>query len=163
MEGIRFTLGTVTVLITDFKESSYPRTPIEEGNSEVGLSNDGTPSVNGPAFPDKHLWVISAYCSATQRKLLRALRDEYHYRRRNGLDYHVLIEDYTDEFVERGTTPTRAIATGASAAEILASGSHVAYFAQYKGALIRGPVFDEAGEGDTVSFAIQETIKVEAS
>jgi hypothetical protein len=159
---LRLSLNGVVVEFPAFMDGNYPRVPLEEGDSEVDYSKAGTPSVNGPEFPDKHLWTINSYCSAAQRKLLQAFREEYQYLRRNLGNYHILVEDYTDKLVERGTTPTRAIATGAPAAELINGGSHVAYFAKFKGALIKGPSFEKEGKIDFVRLSIQETIKVVA-
>lgn len=157
--GLVLTLNEISVEFVRFLDTNYPRVLAEGSSSKVEFSIFGTPAIDGPAYVSRHIWACNAIYTHEQRDLLEALFAEFHYRRRNQQLCDILIYDTTATLKERSPR-TRALVPDTSERAI--GSSHVAYYAQFKGAFTEGPKFNKAGIWDFVQFTLTETVLVEA-
>jgi hypothetical protein len=156
MSSITLSIASISVILDTFINTDYPRIEARE-NGGVAYSIAGTPAVSGFVYEPKHIWVISALCSSAQWDALEAIYLESERRRRNLLDYDVLIEDLVTDFKELQPR-TRSLIP--DTLEELLYGSYSKYYAQFKAAFTERPKRTETGRLLSVSCQLQETVKV---
>lgn len=133
--------------------NEYPRVAIQ--NSAVEFSANGTPALNGPAFPLKYLFTITAICTREQRGLLEAITSEFHERRRALLDSDILLYDGTAPIVEK--PPLRQAIPGTNMVAI--AGGYFSYYAVFKVSITESPKFSKLGAYDAATLTLTETIR----
>lgn len=151
--SLTLSLSGLTVELKDFPDGEYPRIAIDTQNAQVEFSILGTPSIQGPAYPLRYMWSVSAICTPEQRNLIMAIATEFHELRRKLMDYDILLVDKTAPLLEK--TKTRAVAPGSTLESV---SGFTKYFASYKTALTEFPRATKNGVVDMVSFTLTETI-----
>lgn len=162
MSQLIITLGSISVTLDKFESFDYPRIYPDSLNDSVIYTADGSTAGNGFSQFDKFQFDITARCTQSQEEMIQLLCAEYRYRRQNGLDASVIVDDKTQKHAER-LPRTRALATGTSATNYPSvSPTHALYYPKVKCWIERMPKFTLSGVYTTVNMLLTETEKYEA-
>ena len=106
----------------------------------VEYSYAGNPLIKRNVGLSKHQWDVSCLLDidAYDRFLAIAnFHDNYINENPNAQpeDYSIIIDDYLNPFVEKGSTPTRKLAEGASDIKTFNDGAAIRYFAKFYASL----------------------------
>lgn len=156
---LTLSLSGLSVTFHKFVSSEYPRITVQP-LSVVEFSALGTPSISGTYHQAKYLWQFQAICDRHQKQLVEAIASEFHTRRRALEECDILVLDTTAYITERSPR-SRGIVPGGIETSIN-GGTHLAYHAQFLGAITNGPTWATSGTNgrvDVLSMSLTETIR----
>lgn len=159
MAYIKLSIAGFSITFSKFLADSIPRVEPNENNLEYSAYS--TPALMGSFSEPANLWNVDAYCSREDYQKLLCLYHESDYRRRNKLDYRIVLEDTTLPFTERSPR-TRAIVAGTSEETVSGTVDYTSYSARYYGWIVKRPDFKVMGKGWGASFTVQEAGKFPA-
>lgn len=156
--GLRLTQGALTLAITRFTDTAYPRQ--DPDSAEITYSLDGTPALEGVLY-EKHFWSTTASLTAAE---FRTLRQMYRAWLNNPAANYLLIDDYTLR-IEEFTPRSRALATGEAIANegTLPAGTPISYCARFKAGFGAKPEASQNGCWISTVLSLKELDKLGAS
>ena len=129
MSGLTLVYAGITVSLTRFSDSTWPRRRIE--TPELSRTAWGTPNERGTAYEAPHLWQVSAKVSdvrANPSAFSQADNLEAIYNRWQLTGGDIILHDYTRDYSEPSPR-TRALATGGTVVTVAGT---VRYPAQFR-------------------------------
>jgi len=158
--SLTLSINGLSLIISKFNRPTLPRAIVEPINT-LKYSIAGSSAIGGPSFLPKYVWSISAILLPNESSILEGIWWQSDNNRRSGTSPSILLYDTNQLFVEGTMTPSRAIVPN-TAVESIDSG-HIAYYAQFNCLFKQPPTFEELGQVNSVSFALQELDTVSAA
>lgn len=156
---ITLSLGSLSLTLNKFTGTDNIRSSFQVPCT-LEFSALGTPAIGGIAVEAKHIWSFGAAVNQSERDTLEAIIWEFQYRRRNLLNYDVLISDSTSRIVERLPRSRTLVPL---TTERLIGVTHTAYFGHFLGVFTEIPKFtlprDACNKNSLVNLTLIETVK----
>ncbi len=156
LRTLNLSIDTFQVILGEFGATGYDLNFAPSGDVEYSLFGC---VVDGPAYEEKRIWTISAFCTLAEWLAIQRIYKRSEYKRRQApTDFSIYCDDYIRPFVEDGNTRSRALAPGAMP---ITDAGGIRYAARYRVRLMEPKAVEQGGRKPyLVSFVLKELDRV---